>query len=113
MLADKIAIMYHGRILLTGTLEDLRMKLLGSAEYDVKLAGNYRVVGLQLPDGVKMLEVWEDGFRYQVDDPVLANPIILEQLFKSQVPVVAVQEVPRTLEMIYLKAMVQAAEGIL
>src|SRR5512141_2254559 len=61
MLADKIAIMYHGRILLTGTLEDLRMKLLGPAEYDVKLAGNYRVVGLQLPDGVKMLEVWEDG----------------------------------------------------
>jgi ABC-2 type transport system ATP-binding protein len=118
MLADKIAIIYHGRILLSGTMEAMRMKLLGPAEYDVSLAGGYDLIRrsmaeLHLPAGVSLLKVWEDGFRFRVENPVLANPLILQQLFKSQVPVVAVQEVPRTLEMLYLKAMVQAAEGVL
>ena len=113
MLADKIAIIYHGRILLMGTLEELRQRLLGPAEYDVNFAGRYPLVGLQIPDGVSLLDVWGDGFRYRVENPVLSNPLILQQLFQANVPVVAVQEVPRTLEMLYLKAMVQAAEGVL
>jgi ABC-2 type transport system ATP-binding protein len=113
MLADKIAIIYHGRILLLGTLEEMRQRLLGPAEYDVKLAGRYPLIGLQMPTGASLLDVWEDGFRYRVENPVLSNPLILQQLFQSNVPVVAVQEVPRTLEMLYLKAMVQAAEGVL
>ena len=109
----KIAIIYHGRILLTGTLEDMRARLLGPAEYDVRLAGNHAVVGLHLPAGVSVLSVREDGFRFRVENPVAANPLILEQLFKLQLPLVSVQEVPRTLEMLYLKAMAQAAEGLL
>ncbi len=113
MLADKIAIIYHGRILLMGTLEELRIKLLGPAEYDIRLAGQYTLNMLQLPDGVTILKTREDGFLFRVENPFLANPLILQQLFKSQIPVVSVQEVPRTLEMLYLKAMTQAAEGIL
>jgi len=113
MLADKIAIIYHGRILLLGTLEELRQRLIGQPEYDVKLAGRHPLVSLQMPVGVKLLDVWEDGFRYRVEDPVLTNPLILKQLHQANLPVVTVQEVPRTLEMLYLKAMVQAAEGVL
>jgi ABC-2 type transport system ATP-binding protein len=113
MLADKIAIIYHGRILLLGTLEEMRQRLLGPAEYDVKLAGSHPLIGLRMPEGVKLLDVWDDGLRYRVENPVLSNPLILQQLFQSNVPIVAVQEVPRTLEMLYLKAMVQAAEGVL
>jgi ABC-2 type transport system ATP-binding protein len=113
MLADKIAIIYHGRILLMGSLEELRQKLLGPAEYDIKLAGRHPLTGLRLPPGVSLLDVWEDGFRYRVENPILSNPLILQQLFEAKVPVVAVQEVPRTLEMLYLKAMLQAAEGVL
>lgn len=113
MLADKIAIIYHGRILLSGTLEEMRQRLLGPAEYEVKLAGNHSVVGLELPEGVTLLEVWENGFRFRVENPVMANPLILNQLFKFKLPIMALQEVPRTLEMLYLKAMTQAAEGAL
>ncbi|MCX6079115.1 MAG: ABC transporter ATP-binding protein [Chloroflexi bacterium] len=113
MLADKIAIIYRGHILMTGTLEEMRLKLLGPAEYIVRLAGSFQLGGLHMPEGVSMLDVWGDGFRFRVENPVLANPLILQQLFSSQIPVVAVQEVPRTLEMMYLKAMVQATEGAL
>jgi ABC-2 type transport system ATP-binding protein len=129
MLADKIAIIYRGRILLSGSLEEMRVRLLGPAEYDVKFSGNYElwpgnspdsrngleklIVGLHLPDGVNLLDIWDDGFRFRVKNPILANPLLLEQLFTSQAPLVSVQEVPRTLEMLYLKAMSQAAEGVL
>jgi len=110
-LADKIAIIYHGQILLAGTLDELRKRLLGPSEFEIKLASNFTPTNLEMPEGASMVNVWEDGFRFQVENPILANPLILQQLFQSRVSVVAVQEVPRTLEMLYLKAMRQAAEG--
>jgi ABC-2 type transport system ATP-binding protein len=113
MLADKIAIIYHGRILLTGSLEEMRQRLLGPAEYEVKLADKHQSIDLNLPDGVTLLETRESSFQFRVENPTLANPLILQQLFQSKVPVISVQEVPRTLEMLYLKAMQQAAEGVL
>ena len=113
MLADKIAIIYRGRILLEGTLAELRQRLLGPAEYEVKLSGEWRSNGLELPSGVSLIEQGGDGFRYRVENPQEANPIILKQLIRDNFPVVAVQETPRSLEMIYMKAMAQAAEGAL
>lgn len=111
MLADKIAIIYHGRILLSGTLTEMRQRLLGPAEYEVTLAGDHDITGLEMPENVSLLQTWGSGFRFRVENPGMANPLILQQLFQAQVPVVAVQETPRTLEMLYLKAMQQAAEG--
>jgi len=113
MLADKIAIIYRGRILLEGTLPELRQRLLGPAEYEVKLSGEWRPNGLELPSGVSLIDQGGDGFRYRVENPQEANPIILKQLVQENLPVVSVQETPRSLEMIYMKAMAQAAEGIL
>ena len=113
MLADKIAIIYHGRILLMGTLAELRQRMLGPAEYEVKLAGSWKGNGLQLPPGVMMIEKGSHGFRYTVEDPQQANPVILAQLVQSETLVTAMQEMPRSLEMIYLKAMAQAAQGTL
>ncbi len=113
MLADKIAIIYRGKILISGTLEELRHRLLGPAEYEVRLSTAYQPEGLQWPDGVSLGQVGATGFRYQVENPEAANPLILKQLVNAQAPVVAVQAVPRTLEMLYLKAMSQAAEGTL
>jgi ABC-2 type transport system ATP-binding protein len=113
MLADKIAIIYHGRILLNGTLQELRQRLLGPAEYEVKLSGGNMPESLQFPPGVSLIEVGEARFRYTVENPQEANPLILIQLIKANISVVAIQEVPRSLEMIYLKAMTCAAEGVL
>jgi ABC-2 type transport system ATP-binding protein len=113
MLADQIAIIYQGRILLKGTLDELRENLLGPAEYEIKLSGKWKWNGLELPLGVSLTEKGEGGFRYTVKNPQQANPLILKQLVQSNMNVTAIQEVPRSLEMIYLKAMSQAAEGSL
>ena len=118
ILADTIAIIYHGKILLSGTLDDLRKRLLGPAEFIIKLPYqdsqlNKVISRIEFPIGVNLLEINSDGFRFDVQDPNTANPIVLQKLFEKNIPVVSVQEVQRTLEKIYLKAMSQAAEGIL
>jgi ABC-2 type transport system ATP-binding protein len=113
MLADQIAIIYHGRILLKGTLNELRERLLGPVEYEVKLSGKWKWNGLELPPGVSVTEKGSNSFRYTTKNPGEVNPLILKQLVQSNALVTTMQEVPRSLEMIYLKAMNQAAEGVL
>ncbi|PWH15215.1 MAG: ABC transporter ATP-binding protein [Anaerolineae bacterium] len=113
MLADQIAIIYKGRILIQGTLDELRRRLLGPAEYHVKLSGHWQPQQMDWPAGVQLLRVEADGFFYQAENPAIANPLIIQQLIEQHAQVISVQEVPRTLEMLYLKAMSHAAEGVL
>lgn len=105
MLANKIAIIYRGRILTSGTLDELKCDLLGPAEYEVRVHGKWPKRGLHLPEGVVALPAGESGPRFRVDNPQKANPILLNQLMEKGVQVVAFQELPRTLEQVYLAAM--------
>jgi ABC-2 type transport system ATP-binding protein len=105
LLADKIAIIYRGRILIQGTVEELRRALLGPAEYDVRLRGGWRGGTLDLPPGVTLTGESDAGPRFRVEDPQSANPELLKSLIASGAEVVAMQEVPHTLEEIYLAAM--------
>lgn len=105
LLADKIAIIYRGRILTQGTVEELRRSLLGPAEYDVRLRNGWRAGTLHLPPGVTLTSETDAGPRFRVEDPLAANPELLKSLIASGAEVVAMQEVPHTLEEIYLAAM--------
>ena len=62
---------------------------------------------LNLPPGVTPLEASEAGPRFRVEDPQTSNPILLKELMKRWAQVVALQELPRTLEQVYLSAMAQ------
>lgn len=105
MLADHIAIIYRGRILLQGTVEELRRALLGPVEFEVRVRGSWRGGTLDLPRGVTLSGESDLGPRFRVDDPVEANPDLLKQIIASGAEVVSMQEVPHTLEEIYLAAM--------
>jgi ABC-2 type transport system ATP-binding protein len=107
MLANKIAIIYRGRILTSGTVEELKRRLLGPAEYEVQVQGKWPRGNLKLPPGVTPLEASETGPRFRVEEPRISNPILLKELMKRGVKVVALQELPRTLEQVYLAAMAQ------
>lgn len=111
MLADQIAIIYRGRILIQGTLDELRRQLLGPAEYEVTLSGGWRPDEFRWPEGTRLLQAGESSFRFQVEDPGAANPLIFQQLIEKNSRVVSAQETPRTLEMLYLKAMARMAEA--
>ena len=107
MLANKIAIIYRGRILTSGTVEELKRKLLGPAEYELHLRGEWPDGTLDLPAGVTPLEAGEAGPRFRVEDPRNSNPLLLKTLMKRGAEVIAFQELPRTLEQVYLAAMAQ------
>ena len=107
-LADSIAIIYRGRILLSGTLEELQHQILGPVEYEVRLAHPWHINGMTLPEGVTLSEDNGSSLRFRVERPKETNPLLLRQLSAAQAPVMTLQEVPRSLEQVYLKAMANA-----
>jgi ABC-2 type transport system ATP-binding protein len=107
-LADQIAIIYRGRILLQGTLEELKRKVLGSPEYEAQLADAWDSSSLELPKDVEMLSRTAASFKVRVERPQESNPQILKSLSATSAAVVSFQEEPRTLEQVYLKVMTEA-----
>jgi len=112
-LADQIAIIYRGRILLRGSMPELRRKTLGPPEYEVCIAGEGPRGKLDLPAGVTMLRRKTNSLFFRIDQPRSANPALVQELVRQNLQVVSIQEVPCSLEKVYLKAMeeVQAGEG--
>ncbi len=109
-LADKIAIIEHGHIIASGTPLELKDKLLGPAQYELHLAAHLNGRFPALPACAALVEQGADWLRFQVNDPLQDNPDILHSVIEQGYPVVSLQEVPRTLEEVYLKAM-SALEG--
>jgi ABC-2 type transport system ATP-binding protein len=108
LLADQIAIIFRGQILIRGTVEELKKSILGPAEYEVLLRAGEHLGKLRLPSGVTLLEEGECGPRFRVEEPQTANPLLLKEIMKHGKNVIAFQEVPRTLEQVYLAAMSKA-----
>jgi ABC-2 type transport system ATP-binding protein len=107
-LADTIAIIYRGRILLSGTLEELKHQILGPVEYEAQLSQPWEPKELNLPNGITMSENNGSKLRFRVEQPRESNPLLLRHLAEIQAPVVTFQEVPRSLEQVYLKVMADA-----
>ncbi len=104
-LADQIAIIYRGRILLQGTLEELKLKVLGSPEYEIKFTDAWDSTALALPKDVELLSRTATSLKVRVTRPQESNPQILKMLAAGSASVMAFQEQPRTLEQVYLKVM--------
>lgn len=112
VLADIIAIIYRGRILLSGTLEELKQQILGPVEYEAQLSQPWQADELTLPQGVILSENNGSRLRFRIERPQEANTLLLRQLIESQVPVMTLQEVPRSLEQVYLKVMADAQASV-
>ncbi len=107
-LADQIAIIYRGRILLNGTLEELKRAVLGPVEYEARFAHEFDAGEFDLPSGVVLADRSSTSLRFRVEAPQDANPILVNALTSRQAPLVSFQEVPKKLEHVYLKTMADA-----
>ena len=107
-LADRIAIIYRGKILLNGTLDELKRQVLGPVEYEATFADEFDVSSLELPTGVTLASRSGTRLRFQVEAPQVTNPILVRELTARQAPLISLQEVPRRLEHVYLKTMADA-----
>lgn len=106
-LADKIAVIYRGKILIQGTLEELKRNVLGSPEYVVKFAGDVDS-NFEMPSGVELISKTPNSLKVRVEAAEELNPKLLNMFASKNIPVVALQEETRTLEQVYLKVMAQA-----
>ena len=107
-LADRIAIIYRGKILLNGTLEELKRAVLGPVEYEARFAHDFDAGELDLPPGVELADRSATRLRFRVEAPQEANPRLVTALTARNAPLVSFQEVPKKLEHVYLKTMAEA-----
>ncbi len=111
-LAHQIAIIRRGRIIARGTSQALKDALLGPEEYEIRLAATLNGHNLALPAEVQITQRYENGFRFRVTQPQVANPLVVQALSQNRLPVVSLQVVPRSLEQVYLQAVKTAHEQV-
>ena len=107
-LADTIAIIYRGKVLLNGSLDDLKRQVLGPIEYEAQLSEPFDAGELDLPEGVELASRSATSLRFRVEAPMEVNPKIVYALTSRKAPLVSFQEVSRKLEQVYLKTMADA-----
>jgi ABC-2 type transport system ATP-binding protein len=111
-LADQIAIIYRGKILLNGTLEELKRAVLGPVEYEAKFAQNFDMGELELPPGAILASRSATSLRFRIEAPQEVNPKLVHALTSRNAQLVSFQEVPKKLEHVYLKTMADA-QGVI
>jgi len=103
-LADKIAIIMRGKIIALGSVDSLKKELLGPEEYEARLGLPLDGKEVSLPGDLSMTGRGPNWLRYRTTSPEQENPRVLLSLFDQGYPVVSLQEVPRSLENVYLQA---------
>lgn len=109
-LADIVAIIRNGRIILSGDIEDVKRSLLGPEEYEARLASGSDSSVLDLPEGAELCERDETWLRFRIAQPETTIPVLLKSLLDAQLPVISFDKVPRSLEQAFLQAVVSPEE---
>lgn len=103
LLADRIAIIKHGRIVADGKTADLKRQLLGQPQLEVcvdrPLNGQIGEIG----NLVTVESVRDNIIRYRTTQPHITNPILVRCLNDLGLGVITLQEVSQTLEEVYLR----------
>jgi ABC-2 type transport system ATP-binding protein len=110
-LADKIAIISRGRIIISGEVNTLKTQLLGAPQYEIQFGINLEGINGKLPDGAWLTAQGPDWLRYQTEDPLHSNPLVVQSFVSRQIPIIKLSEVPRSLEKIYLQAINRPDDG--
>lgn len=101
-LADRIAIIRQGRIIARGSSDSLKLELLGPPLYEVEFLAREGMP--DLPAEVQWMRTDAEHIQFQSPDPGKYNPRVLQQLLAQDFAVTGLQEVPRSLEQVYLQA---------
>lgn len=102
-LADRIAIISRGRIIAIGTLEELRQRYIGAPLMEVRFVYPHKGIASVVNRFAKVEEEGEDFVRYRTDKPAEVNPAVVKALTEIGARILYLQEVPVSLEDIYLR----------
>lgn len=110
-LADRIAIIRHGRIIANGTFEELATRFVGDPLMELRVKGELNGAVKQVAEMVTVEESGIDWIRYRVPDPDTTNPALLRRLLGLGVEVVTLARQSQTLEEIYLQVVKEDEQG--
>ena len=102
-LADHIAIIRRGQLIAFGTPAQLKHKLLGPTLWQVRLARPLTQPWPHLDSLLRVTRSDDLSLCYSTETPEIANPTLLRRLQEMEAEVLALQEMPRSLEEVYLK----------
>jgi ABC-2 type transport system ATP-binding protein len=112
-LADQIAIIRRGKIIVRGGIAALKQSLLGPVEYEVRFAAPLDSREIGFPPGGQLTVQGADWLRFQSAQPEGFHPQLLRSLLAQNLPVISLQEVPRSLEAVYLQAVNAPGDEVL
>jgi ABC-2 type transport system ATP-binding protein len=101
-LADRIMVIRDGLVVAEGTRDQLTRQLMGEPIWELRLAGPAHDITQMLGDIVRVESSGADWVRYRCTDARALNPQIIARLAAHAVPVIALTELPRRLEDVYL-----------
>lgn len=104
-MCERIAIIDHGKILLTGKTEELRHTLRSQQKYRILIQGDIQPAQsiIEKQSCVKSSETEVDTIIAEIENPMQNNVHILKALIDAGVNVVEISEEEATLEDLYLK----------
>jgi len=102
-LADRIAVVRRGHIVVCGTSAELKQNLLGDPLMEVRLAAPMNGLMAELGFELSVVERGANWFRYRTSCPERDNPILLKRLAELDQPVITLSAVERSLEDVYMK----------
>jgi len=111
MLADRIAIIRHGRIIASGSFDELARQFVGQPVMEIRINGQVNGLVKDLTQYVEIDSEGMDWVRYKTTDPRTTNPQILNRLAGLGVEVVTLSAVTQTLEDIYLQVVKEDENG--
>jgi ABC-2 type transport system ATP-binding protein len=103
LLADRIVIIRHGRIIANGTIDQLGQQIVGEPLMELRVNGEVNGLHSDLADMVKVDNYGLNWLQYRTREPYTVNPQVLKKCFELGVEVVTLSQVTKTLEDIYLQ----------
>lgn len=101
-LADYIAVVHGGQIVAEGTETQLTQQLLGDPLWELRVAKRLNGEVYHIGKMVEIEEYGDTWLRFRTRRPAETNPALLRLLHTHGTPVVALSELPRSLEAVYL-----------
>lgn len=103
VLANRIAIIRHGRIIANGSFEELSRQFAGDTVMELRAGSALNGFAETLSQWVTVNETGTDWLRYTVKDTATVNPQIIKHAVHTGVDVVSLTPLTRSLEDIYLQ----------
>jgi ABC-2 type transport system ATP-binding protein len=94
-------------------MQELMRQLMGDPLWELRLgtAAADERLALLMNDLVEIEQIHAGVVRYRCPDAIHINPILLRRLAEQHLPVVALTEIPRSLEDVYLRIVDQHFAG--